>query len=93
MWKALSPEDFHHEMGWIIEQIIHSSVVSFYLVYTPLLFEDLDAALRKKEIQAYHHKWYICKSLLKQIHTFIKITSTFGIPAFLENTSIFHDKI
>lgn len=51
MWKALSPEDFHHEMGWIIEQIIHWSVVFFYLVYTPLEFEDLDAALRKKEMQ------------------------------------------
>lgn len=93
MWKALSLEDFHHEMGWIIEWIIHWSVVSFYLVYTPLVFEDLDVALRKKEIQPYHCKWYICKSLPKQIHALIKITSNFCVPACLESTSIFHNKI
>lgn len=40
-------------MGWNIEQIIDWSVVSFYLIYTHLVFEDLDDAFRKKEIQTY----------------------------------------
>lgn len=87
-------------MGWNIEQIIDWSVVSFYLIYTHLVFEDLDDAFRKKEIQTYQvitlraiSKWYICKSLLKQIHALVKITSNFCVAACLESNSIFRDKI
>lgn len=81
MRKALSPEDFHHKMGWITEQVTCLSVVSFCLFYAPLVFEDLDAALEHLQVPS------IANSC------FIERISNFRVPACLQSSSISHYKI